>query len=157
MCEWLVGLWHRTHCWIFRMFWNFIILCMMYQIYISDFPEDNFWKTINCNFANDYMIYFKLCFTSVWMKCNTLAEACKLAHTSEESFHSQDKRDNQLKKQKLKAAAWGKFTCRRSRDSKAIIGFTSWVIWWWLITPCMRHTSSLGIFQCLILAKKRND
>ena len=115
----------------------------------------------NCSksshYMNDYMNYYinDVLLHFEWNATHWLRLASW--QTSEESFHSQDKRDNQLKKQKLKAAAWGKFTCRRSRDSKAIIGFTSWVIWWWLITPCMRHTSSLGIFQCLILAKKRND
>ena len=38
----------------------------------------------NCSksshYMNDYMNYYKWCFTSFWMKRNTLAEACKLAN-----------------------------------------------------------------------------
>ena len=32
-------------------FWNPIISCMIYQKFISDFSEQNFWNTINCIFA----------------------------------------------------------------------------------------------------------
>ena len=49
---WLVGLWDGAHRWSIRNhFWSVIISFLIYQKLISEFSQQYFWNTINCNFA----------------------------------------------------------------------------------------------------------
>ena len=50
-------------------FWNPIISCMIYQKFISDFSEQNFWNTINCIFAISLNVFSVWNIILVSLKC----------------------------------------------------------------------------------------
>ena len=89
---WLVGLWVRSHCWNIRnRFLSFIISLLKYQKLISEFSEQYFWNTINCNsiynvilFGRKWWWMITISGFSSWPRLRTLSHSftCKKISSS---------------------------------------------------------------------------